>query len=198
MPRVIEELFVELDRAWKPAPATRVKLCVLGAGALMLLEGYERGTKDGDIFETLEITDAVRERLLLLAGPHTDIHRRLRVYIDVVRNGIPLLPNAPMWRDLPALDAKLASFTVKALDATDVIVSKLKRFSASDVSDADAMIRTGVVSHDRFVERFRSAIDTFAYDARADDIPEYVSRFHRVERDMFEVDETEIELPSWI
>ncbi|HEY1551709.1 MAG TPA: hypothetical protein VGG28_27970 [Kofleriaceae bacterium] len=30
------------------------------------------------------------------------------------------------------------------------------------------------------------------------DLPKYVANLHRVERDMLGVDETEIELPSWI
>jgi hypothetical protein len=35
-------------------------------------------------------------------------------------------------------------------------------------------------------------------DARAEDLPAYVEHLHRVERDAFGVEETEIELPDWI
>lgn len=60
------------------------------------------------------------------------------------------------------------------------------------------MVDGGHVPHDVFVERFRGAVDLFAHDARADDLPKIIARFHRVERDYLGVDETEIELPSWI
>ena len=48
------------------------------------------------------------------------------------------------------------------------------------------------------IARFRSAIDIFSYDARADDLPKYIEHLHRVERDMLDVNETEIELPPWV
>ena len=39
---------------------------------------------------------------------------------------------------------------------------------------------------------------TLACDARGSKLPEIVENLHRVERDMIGVEETEIELPSWI
>jgi hypothetical protein len=66
----------------------------------MLQTGYERGTKDSDVLETAAITVAVKARLLVLGGEGTDLHRRHRLYVEVVGNGIP--PNIPpFWRDLP-------------------------------------------------------------------------------------------------
>ena len=41
-------------------------------------------------------------------------------------------------------------------------------------------------------------MDEVSGDARASDLPRYVENLHRVERDMRGVDETEIELLSWI
>ncbi|MGA2079014.1 MAG: hypothetical protein ABSH53_00120 [Holophaga sp.] len=35
-------------------------------------------------------------------------------------------------------------------------------------------------------------------DARAEDLPRYVKNLHRIERDLFFVEESEIELPDWI
>jgi len=80
----------------------------------------------------------------------------------------------------------------------DVVVSKLTRFSPNDQSDVDAMIERGLVPHERLIERFRSALDEFSGDARAEDLPKYLANLHRVERDMIGITDSEIELPSWI
>lgn len=84
------------------------------------------------------------------------------------------------------------------LDVVDVVVSKLKRFHSNDRKDIEAMIRRGLVPHARLIERFRGAVDEFIGDARAADLPRYIENFHRVERDMLMMPETEIEVPSWI
>ena len=55
-----------------------------------------------------------------------------------------------------------------------------------------------LVPHERLLDRFRAAVDELDGDARAEDLPKYVKNLHRVERDMVGVDETEIELPTWI
>jgi hypothetical protein len=92
----------------------------------------------------------------------------------------------------------LRRLEIVALDVVDVVVTKLKRFNANDQSDVDAMIARDLVTHDALIERFKAAVDEFSGDARAEDLPKYVANLHRVERDMLGVDETEIELPSWI
>jgi hypothetical protein len=48
------------------------------------------------------------------------------------------------------------------------------------------------------VNRFQAAVETYAMDARAEDLPRYVRNLHRIERDCFQVAETRIDLPSWI
>lgn len=194
----IDELFVELDRRWTPAEVHKRELRLIGSGALMAQLDDRRGTKDGDVFETLELTPDVQRRMLQIAGSGSEIHRRLRLYVQIVSSGIPFLPRAPCWHPLPFLDARLASFTVVALDVVDVVVSKLKRFSSTDREDIEAMIDGQHVPHARFVERFRSAVDEFAHDARAADLPGYIANFNEIERDVFVTDETEIELPSWV
>jgi hypothetical protein len=41
-------------------------------------------------------------------------------------------------------------------------------------------------------------VERIWHDARADDLPRIVRNLHRVERDMFDVPETDIELPPWV
>jgi len=194
--QVVEDFFLEIDRQWPREPATKIRLSVIGCGALLLQANYERGTKDSDVFETVDLLDDTKHRLVQIAGPGTDLHRRRKLYI--VANGLPFLPHVPVWRPVPSLNAVLERLDVVVLDVVDVVVSKLKRYHANDQSDIDAMIDLGLVSHDRLLERFRAAVDEFSGDARAQDLSKYVAHLHRVERDMLGVAESEIELPSWI
>lgn len=89
-------------------------------------------------------------------------------------------------------------FEIEALDVVDVIVTKLKRFNANDVSDVSAMVAGGWLKHPEMIERFRRAVDGFSMDARAEDLPHYVKNLHAVERDYFRVPPSQIELPDWI
>jgi hypothetical protein len=198
--QVIRDFFVEIDQSWlqQQADTRKVRLSIIGCGALMLQASYERGTKDSDVFETVDLTGEVKERLRALAGPGTALHARRNLYIDIVSNGIPFLPRGPIWHPPPEINGALDHFELRVLDVVDVVVSKLKRFNANDQSDIDAMIERDLVPHARLIARFRSAVDEFSGDARAEDLPKYVANLHRVERDMLLVPETEIELPSWI
>jgi hypothetical protein len=195
---IVESFFIDIDGQWKPRSDDRVRLSLIGCGALILQADYQRGTKDSDVFETADLTTVDKNQLTDIAGAGTETGKRWNLYVDIVANGIPFLPHVPIWLALDELNKRLVHLEIVVLDVVDVLVSKLKRFSANDQSDIDAMIDLGLVPHARFVERFSAAVDEFSGDARADDLPTYVRHFHRVERDMFGVDETEIELPSWV
>jgi hypothetical protein len=192
----LEPFFAELDAGWTPPPE-RVRLPIIGSTALMLQTSYQRGTKDSDVLETTGLATEIQERLLGLAGPDTSIQARHRIYLDIVRNGIPFLPQVPTWHPVRAL-AALAHFEVVVLDVTDVVVSKLKRYIARDVEDIQAMVERDLVPHALLIDRFRAAVEAFSMDARADDLPKFVRHLNQVERDLFAVDETPIELPAWI
>jgi hypothetical protein len=66
------------------------------------------------------------------------------------------------------------------------------------MSDIRAMADLSRIDHARLLERFRSAVDVFSGDARAEDLPSYVRNLNRVERDYLLVPESEIELPEWV
>lgn len=191
----IEALLRELDEAWPPRPRTGLR--IIGSTALMLQAEYERGTKDGDVLEAADLSSDAKASLIELAGPNTEMHARCKIYIDIVGNGLPFLPRAPAWHPV-TLVPPLAHLDVHVLDVVDVVVTKLKRFSANDRWDIEAMIDLDLVPHDRLVERFRSAVDAFAADARAEDLPRYVRNLHQIERDSYLAPETLIDLPSWI
>lgn len=194
----VEEFFLALDRACPAAtPATR--LHIIGSTALMLQTGYERGTKDADVLETTTLSAGTRALLLSLGGPDSDLYRRHRMYVEIVGSGIPFLPMPSRYHALDALNAEMRCLSLEVLDVTDVAVAKLKPFRPHDVADIRAMIERGHVDHGAFVRRFESALDRFLGDARAaEELPRYIERFNRIERDYFDVEETAIELPEWL
>lgn len=188
------EFLTEIARRWSVEPAT---VRIIGATALALQVDYDRGTTDADVLRATGLSESAETYLLDLAGPGSALAKRWRLHVELVPNGVPFLPHGPVWREITLPDAPPV-FRALALDVVDVVVSKLKRFHANDRADVGAMIEAGHVTHAKFVERFRSAADVFAYDARAEDLPKYVANFHEVERDVFGVDESEVDLPDWI
>ena len=194
----VSDLLREIDRRWTATGADKIVLCIIGSSALMLQTGYERGTKDSDVLETVSLTDDIKLRLLVLAGRDSLLHLRHKVYIDIVPQVIPFLPQVPLLHALVDLNAELRHFTIEVLDVVDVVVSKLKRFNSNDISDIRAMADRTLLDHRSLVERFRSAVDVFSGDARAEDLPRYVKNLNRVERDYLLVPESKIELPNWI
>jgi hypothetical protein len=194
----IRNLIKAVDRLWDGTGQGKIRLSLIGSAALMLQTSYERGTKDSDILEVATLKAEVKERILHLAGNGTDLHRRHRVYLEFVAPGIPFLPQNPLFHLVEDLNEELVHFEIEVLDVADVAVSKLKRFHANDVSDIEAMVDLEKVDHARLVNRFRSAVDTYAMDARAEELPRYVRNLHQVERDFFQRPETPIELPAWI
>lgn len=190
----LHDFFADLDGSWPPA-VQRVTLHLLGSTALMLQTEYARSTKDSDVLETAELTGPIKQQLLAVAGRGSELHHRHRVYLDIVGSALPFLPQQPVWHPV-ILAARPRHFDVVALDVVDVVVSKLARLSDDDLADIDAMVAARRVPHARLIERFARAVDWAAYDAQAFKLPSYVERLHRIERDIFGVHETAIELPD--
>lgn len=194
--KLINNFLTDLSKQWKPLGGEPIRIRIIGSAALMLQTDYERGTKDGDILEAAEITPAVREQLLSLAGPKTTLHEKYRMYVDVVLEAILFWPQGPVFHPVPNLP--LNNFAVEVLDLTDVIVSKLKRLNQNDIDDIKAMAGRKLLDHKKLVSRFESAVDRFSTDARADDLWKYIKNLNRIERDVLGVSESKIELPDWM
>lgn len=194
--KLINNFLAEIDEKWKPVGGEPIGLRMIGSAALMLQTDYERGTKDGDVLETEGITPIVREQLLSLAGTKSPLFEKYRMYLEVVLKAILFLPRAPVFHSVKGLPLK--NFTVEVLDVADVVVSKLKRLNQNDVDDIKAMAEMRLLDHKKLLRRFKSAVDLFSTDARAEDLPKYIENLNRVERDFLGADESEIELPDWM
>jgi len=82
--QVVEDFFLEIDRHWTRERATKIRLSVIGCGALLLQADYQRGTKDSDVFETVDLRADTKQRLL---------HRVERDMLGVAESEIEL----PSW-----------------------------------------------------------------------------------------------------
>jgi len=187
---LVDEFFEQLDRLWDPEDG-RVALHVIGTTALVLQTNYERGTKDGDVLEVPSLDPATSERLRAVGGPGSPLHHGTGMYLDLVGLGVPLLPAEPLWHEYPM---QLLHFDIYVLDVADVVISKLKRWSASD--HVRQMVERGFAKHPRLVERLNEVIRRFWFDARADLLPDMVARFHRAETDWFAIEPSAFALPE--
>lgn len=194
----VKGFFQEIDRVWTPSAPEKIPLRVIGSGALLLQTDYVRGTKDGDVLESLALTEEIKAKLLRLAGKDTPLNESTRLYLDIVVSGLPFLPHGPKFHAQSELNKSLRHFEIHALDVVDVVVSKLKRFNKYDRQDVEAMIERDLVPHKSLIERFNAAIDRFSIDSRAEDLPRTIKNLNLVERDYFAVPESKIELPDWM
>jgi Nucleotidyltransferase of unknown function (DUF6036) len=194
----VEALFVDIDRRWKPpVPGHRQVVPIIGASALMLATEYQRGTKDSDVLQTSALDACAAAPLETLAGLGSDLHRRHRLYVEVVPEAFPFLPRRPRW-NRAAFAASLTHLDIDVLDVVDIVVRKLRRFHGSDRDDVDAMIALGLVVHSKLIERFQDAFDTASETAAADALPRCVRNLNQVERDAFGVEPSVFEYPPWV
>src|ERR1044071_9460892 len=116
------ELFVQaIDAAWKPLHPDKQVLHIIGCGALILQADCQRGTKDSDVLEAADLDTATKNGLLAVAGKKTKLHAQHRLFLEIVRQGLPFLAQRPVWHACPELDARLRHFSVRALDVVDVV-----------------------------------------------------------------------------
>lgn len=197
---MIEALLKDIDAGW---PLNRVNsapitLRIIGSTALFLQTDYRRGTKDSDVLETADLDQATTAALLEVAGQGSLLHKRHRLYIELVGGAFPFLAMEPVWRPVPELNEQLRQLRVEVLDVVDVVVAKLARLHGRDREDIAAMEERGLLSHAQLLARFGSAVERIWLDARADDLPRIVRGLHWVERDLLGEPESDIELPPWV
>lgn len=109
----------------------------------------------------------------------------------------------PVERMFRSLDAALEGgvgprFDLLALDPTDACVAKLARLHGDDREDIEAMVERGVVTHERLLARFRSAVIQHGGQGMGHKLRGAIDNLHRVERDLFLEVESEIEIPDWM
>lgn len=194
----VEDFFRDLDGSWPLPAGVPVTLRLLGSTALILQTNFQRGTKDGDILETDQITASMESALLAHAGKGTAFHRRNRMYLEFLGAAFPFLPVNPLWHRVLPSGPDYQNFHLEVLDVVDVVIAKLARFHKTDRDDIAAMAERDLIEPQQFAERFQSAVQRWWHDARADDLPRIVRNFHQVQSDELFVWPSRVELPPWV
>ncbi|MBI4375835.1 MAG: hypothetical protein HY549_05230 [Elusimicrobia bacterium] len=146
----VKDFLAAIDAGWRPIGDEPITLQIVGSTALMLQADYTRGTKDSDVLESSGGPLPLKERLLALAGRETDLHKRFRLYIDVIDRAILFLPQQPEFRPLQGLALK--NFKIEVLAVNDVVLSKLKRYNRDDTNDIRTMAAKGLIDHNLLIE----------------------------------------------
>jgi hypothetical protein len=190
----IEAFFREMDTLSGLANLPRFTLHIVGSTALFLQSDYRRGTKDSDAVETYGFDPNVKDLLERDAGRGSKIAGRHHIYLQFIGEVLLFLPDNPVWN--PWLT--LQRLDVVLLDPTDVVVAKLIRLQSDDLRDIEAMAERRIASHQRVVERFKNAALRLGGSGQGHKLERAIKNLHRVERDVFVVDESEIDIPDWM
>jgi len=135
----------EVDRAL----TTPVVLHCLGGFALVSCYGLPRQTNDIDYIETEVSGD---EELIALGGRESELYRRHKVYFQ--RVGVALFPE-DYARRLESVDLPfLRRLQLKVLEAHDIVLSKLDRFSGTDSDDIKFLATTAPIDVDVLRARY--------------------------------------------
>ena len=102
-----DDFLVDLDRRWVPETDRRICFRVIGSVALMLQADYKRVTKDGDVLETIALTTAIKDRLLLLGGKESQLAEKHHIYLDIVRSALDGASMSSCADDFPDMKANL-------------------------------------------------------------------------------------------
>ncbi|HXT00327.1 MAG TPA: hypothetical protein VN915_06605 [Elusimicrobiota bacterium] len=120
----VKGFFREIDRLWTPAKAEKIPLRVIGSGALLLQTDYVRGTKDGDVLESLALTEEIMAKLLKLAGKDSPLNERTRLY-EISKAALWLPLGNKMKSEHQPLD--IADRTIVNLPSDIGIIVQLRR-----------------------------------------------------------------------
>jgi Nucleotidyltransferase of unknown function (DUF6036) len=107
------------------------ELHCLGGFVVSELYGLERPTADVDIHEATKGTEP--EILVRLAGKGSELHRRHKVYLDVVT--VVTVPERYKSRLLDLVPGRFRNLRLKAFERHDLVLAKLERNIDRDRED---------------------------------------------------------------
>jgi hypothetical protein len=103
----------------------------LGGFVVSELYGLERPTADVDILDVTKGTDPAT--LVRMAGRGSELHKRHKVYLDVVT--IAAVPEDYESRLLDLLPKRFRNLRLRALERHDLVLAKLARNTDKDIED---------------------------------------------------------------
>jgi hypothetical protein len=122
-------------------------------GGFVVAHHYGLGRATSDIDFVAAIIEVPADDLDQLAGMHSGLHRKYRLYLQRVGIATPPADYAKrLTRMFP--DAPWTRLHLFALDATDLALSKLERNAERDRQDFLRLARGGLIDLKAFKERY--------------------------------------------
>jgi hypothetical protein len=107
-------------------------------GGFVIAEHYGLGRSTGDI-DILESKGTDPGTIVRLAGKGSPLHKRYRVYVDVV--GVATVPEDYESRLATVSTDEFRHLRIRALERHDLVLAKLERNSDRDREDVEALAR---------------------------------------------------------
>ena len=162
LPEPWKSFFSEIDAAL----GVEVELHCLGGFVMTILYGLERPTSDVDVLPFS--TNAVTEFLMGLAGEGSKLHKKFKVYIQVV--GVAPTPDGYEER-LKEIGAEtFKRLRLLGLDPYDLALSKLERNTQRDRDDVRHLARTVPFDLDMLKTRYEKELRPFLGNPRREDL----------------------------
>jgi hypothetical protein len=144
----------DIDRA----ATSEIMMDCIGGFAVSLHYGLGRATGDIDVINVAP--PAAKKWLARAAGAGSALHRRHKVYLQIVT--IAEVPLSYEDRLIPAFTGQFAQLRLFVLDPYDLVLSKMTRALDIDFEDAKALVRSmnldlGVLER-RYQEELRAYV----------------------------------------
>jgi hypothetical protein len=161
-PEPWKSFFTEIDESLDE----EVALHCLGGFAMTILYGLDRPTADVDILPFG--SNAVTESLMGLAGQGSRLHKKYKVYLQVV--GVVQVPDNYEDRLKKMFPGSFNHLRLFALDPYDLALSKLERNTQRDRDDIKHLART--VRFDLYLlqERYRKELRPYLGNPEREDL----------------------------
>ena len=134
-------------------------------GGFVVSEHYGLIRATGDI-DVLEIRGAAAATLIGLAGKHSVLHKRHKVYVDYVT--VAEVPSEYESRLIPVFEKEFTHLQLRALERHDLVLAKLARNIDRDRQDLEAMAIGPGLDAALLKERFDSEMKPYAGNPRRD------------------------------
>ena len=146
--------------------AAEVVLHCLGGFVMTMLYGSERLTADVDV---LPITsDPASKNLLHLAGQGSTLHKKHKIYLQVV--GVATVPDNYEARLTEMFAGTFTHLRLVALDPYDLALSKLERNAPRDREDFKYLARMIPLNLNILQERYREELRPYLGNPRREDL----------------------------
>ena len=150
IPEPWKSFFTEIDASLEE----EVALHCLGGFVMTILHGLDRPTADVDVLPLG--SNAVTETLMGLAGQGSKLHKKYKVYLQVV--GVAQVPDNYEDRLKEMFPESFDHLRLFALDPYDLALSKLERNTQRDRDDVKHLARTVPLDLNVLQERYQKEL----------------------------------------